>query len=118
MLADVSISALPLCKRGSAPSVLSEGRPPVCIWGCVFIVSGSVRRDSDLKPTGLVVLKETIHQQSQWHDIPLNMYVCIHLFVSSCRSTSRVNSLQHFWLVVATFVLVLKDNRLTRCDGS
>lgn len=36
VLTDVSISALPLCKRGSAPSVLGEGHPPVCIWGCVY----------------------------------------------------------------------------------
>lgn len=81
VLTDVSISAAALCKHGGAPSVLAEGRPPVCIRRCVFIVSGSVRRDSDLKPTGLVVLKETIHQQSQWRRIPLNMDVCLHLFL-------------------------------------
>lgn len=108
VLTDVSISAAALCKHGGAPSVLAEGRPPVCIRRCVFIVSGSVRRDSDLKPTGLVVLKETIHQQSQWRRIPLNMDVCVHLFLHAralfCffyrRSTSRVNSLQRFWLAV------------------
>lgn len=106
MLTDVSISALALCKHGSAPSVLAEGRPPVCIWRCVFIVRGSVRRDWDLKPTGLVVLKETIHQQSQWRMIPLNMYVCVHLFLHARalflyrHSTSRVNSLQRFRLAV------------------
>lgn len=103
---NVSISALALCKHGSAPSALAEGRPPVCIWRCVFIVSGSVRRDSDLKPTGLVVLKETIHQRSQWRRIPLNMYVCVHLFLHAGAlffyhlSTSRVNSLQRFLLAV------------------
>lgn len=103
----MSISELALCKHGSAPSVLAEGRPPVCIWRCVFIVSGSVRRDSDLKPTGLVVLKETIHQLSVAQDS--TQYVCVCPPVFTCpgivvffnrHSTSRVNSLQRFWLAV------------------
>lgn len=121
---NVSISALALCKHGSAPSALAEGRPPVCIWRCVFIVSGSVRRDSDLKPTGLVVLKETIHQRSQWRRIPLNMYVCVHLFLHA-GALFFLPPLDIKGEFFATFfarrrwsVCVLKDGRHTRRDGS
>lgn len=124
VLTDVSISEPALCKHGSAPSVLAEGRPPVCIWRCVFIVSGSVRGDSDLKPTGLVVLKETIHQQSQWCKIPLNMDVCVQLFLHARAlfflpplnikgEFSATFSARRRW-----FVCVLKDGRHTRCNES